>query len=451
METVLQKFSRLLWLLSIPLLVLPFIEPTYLTKVLPVLFCMLGVEILCAIYSWCLVRENWPCFIAATWLFVCVLAAFMENSSLWKSFSKKYFFYFLWLMLLGYTGLRAGMHFSFFPSKLNAVFERAAKLCSLERICPRNYVGFTRLVCLASSLAVLSIYLYYGCFPAFTDNPPFYRYLYFNGPYTSSLVRFAFRAFSAISVVSLLFLVVFLKKREGGHNLLLSCPIALLALFCSFASGSRGDISLIVLFIFIMIIFSMSGRKRVFASLALLLVFSVFFGFFSYYRVKYSLNLLGFFPEAFDASILLAAFHKEEIPWAMGKTYLAAFLSFIPSSVFPFRETYGFGRYSLDILFSGNAAPTYGGLRPSFVGEAYLNFGIPGIFFIGYILGAVLGLWQKGTESLRNCSGAMVFLFLFSLLTVMVSDFYGIFHAFFLIVLMAWATRWIMKRAGHEA
>ena len=135
----------------------------------------------------------------------------------------------------------------------------------------------------------------------------------------------------------------------------------------------------------------------------------------------------------------------------MGKTYLAAFLSFIPSAIFPFREAYGFGRYSLEILFSGNAAPTYGGLRPSFVGEAYLNFGVPGVFFIGYLLGAVLGLWQKGTASLRNSSGAMVFFFLFSLLTVMVSDFYGIFHAFVLIALLMWAMRRIMERLGHEA
>lgn len=452
METVLEKFSRVSWILSIPLLVLPFIEPASLTKVLPVLFCILGIEILCAICSWCIIRENWPCFVASTWLFTCALAAFMEDSSIWtRSFSKEYFPYFLWLMLLGYTGLRAGMHFSVFPSKLRALPEEAAKLCSPEKICPRNYTRVIQLICLISSLAVLSFYLYYNCFPSFTDKPALYRYAYFNGPNANSLVRFAFRTFSAISVVSLLFMVVFLKKKEGRHNLLLSCPIVLLALFCSFASGSRGDISMMVLFIFIMIIFSLAGWKRFFVSLALFSLFAALFCFFSYYRTKYSIRLLTLFPEAFDASILLEAFHKKEVPWAMGKTYLAAFLSFIPSAIFPFREAYGFGRYSLEILFSGNAAPTYGGLRPSFVGEAYLNFGVPGVFFIGYLLGAVLGLWQKGTASLRNSSGAMVFFFLFSLLTVMVSDFYGIFHAFVLIALLMWAMRRIMERFGHEA
>ncbi len=206
----------------------------------------------------------------------------------------------------------------------------------------------------------------------------------------------------------------------------------------------------VALFICVTAVFSLSGRKRICAGLVLFGLFALAFCLFTSRRINVPVTVFSIFPEAFDASLLLEAFHEKGTPWALGRTYLSAILSCVPSAVLEFRETYGFGRFSLQILFDGIAAPTYGGLRPTFVGEAYLNGGIPGVLAIGTLLGAVLGLWQQGTGTLRNLSGAWVAFFLLSLLSVMVSDFYGIFHAYVLVVLAVWIARWLLKRNLRE-
>ena len=169
-------------------------------------------------------------------------------------------------------------------------------------------------------------------------------------------------------------------------------------------------------------------------------------------RIKDGLgSLASVFPELADGAMLTHAAKAYDVPLAWGKTYLSALLSFVPSSVFPFRETYGFGRYSLEILYLGDdspIAPMYGGLRPTFVGEAYLNGGIIGVILFGLVLGICLGAWRARQETIQHFSGGWVVFFLLSLLAVMVSDFYGIFHGLLLVVGLVWAVEKMLKRSA---
>jgi oligosaccharide repeat unit polymerase len=74
--------------------------------------------------------------------------------------------------------------------------------------------------------------------------------------------------------------------------------------------------------------------------------------------------------------------------WLWGKTYIAGYLSFIPSYLMPFRETYAFGRISP--LLAGLDPSRHSGLRPPIFGEMYVNFGLPGLLIGGLAVGRVI-------------------------------------------------------------
>jgi len=75
--------------------------------------------------------------------------------------------------------------------------------------------------------------------------------------------------------------------------------------------------------------------------------------------------------------------------WLWGKTYIAGYLSFIPSYLMPFREAYAFGRISP--LLAGLDPSQHSGLRPPIFGEMYVNFGLPGLLIGGFIYGLAVG------------------------------------------------------------
>lgn len=72
-----------------------------------------------------------------------------------------------------------------------------------------------------------------------------------------------------------------------------------------------------------------------------------------------------------------------------GKSYLAAVMSFIPSSISEFRNTWAIGRVTP--VLAGMDPMSHAGLRTTLFGEAYLNFGIPGIAVIAGIFGYFFG------------------------------------------------------------
>lgn len=68
-----------------------------------------------------------------------------------------------------------------------------------------------------------------------------------------------------------------------------------------------------------------------------------------------------------------------------GKTYLSAFMSFIPSTYSSFRTEWGIGRITAKL--GGFDPKEHPGLRPGSFGEPYMNFGIFGVILIGVVIG----------------------------------------------------------------
>ena len=76
----------------------------------------------------------------------------------------------------------------------------------------------------------------------------------------------------------------------------------------------------------------------------------------------------------------------------LGKTYLGDLMSFIPSGLSDFRDTYRWKEWT-KILF--NAPPEAGGYRLTLFGESYFNFGLPGVVFQGALVGLVYRIWDE--------------------------------------------------------
>jgi oligosaccharide repeat unit polymerase len=68
-----------------------------------------------------------------------------------------------------------------------------------------------------------------------------------------------------------------------------------------------------------------------------------------------------------------------------GKTYLAAFISFIPSSLSSFRTDWSIGKVTATM--AGYNPKEHPGLRPGMFGESFLNFGILGVIVLGILIG----------------------------------------------------------------
>ena len=410
-------------------------------------------ELLIAGIRWGGWEDNWPSVVAGGWLLACTLG-------IWD-FTGKIFFpgpsyaatvWFLWLLLVGYLALRAGMFAGFRAQALSSSIEKVCRYLSPEYMAPRSFRYTLVALGFCSCVGLCFIYAYFGSIPLLSDNPPLARYQFFNGPFTKNLFRFFFRVCSAISMIASMYLVVLINRDFSFKEKIAAGITVVFSLLCALASGSRGDFSVLILFICVRIVFLWPAKKRLVPALITCSVGVAAFCILTISRIKLGLSSLSnVFPEISDAALLTQAAKVHDVPFAWGKTYLSALLSFVPSSVFPFRETYGFGRYSLEILYLGDdspIAPTYGGLRPTFVGEAYLNGGIMGVILFGLILGMCLGAWRARQGTIQLFSGGWVVFFLLSLLTVMVSDFYGIFHGLLLVVGLVWAFEKMLKRAA---
>jgi oligosaccharide repeat unit polymerase len=68
-----------------------------------------------------------------------------------------------------------------------------------------------------------------------------------------------------------------------------------------------------------------------------------------------------------------------------GKTYLAAFMSFVPSFLSDFRTEWAAGKFTATTV--GFDPLEHPGLRPGLFGEGYFNFGLVGVITIGTLLG----------------------------------------------------------------
>ncbi len=91
------------------------------------------------------------------------------------------------------------------------------------------------------------------------------------------------------------------------------------------------------------------------------------------------------FSDTRDFGNVIAHWDKELL-W--GKTYAAGLMGFVPRSLSDFRERWSLGVFTART--TGYDSRYHPGLRPGSFGEAYFNFGVPGIVVLGLLLGYVL-------------------------------------------------------------
>jgi oligosaccharide repeat unit polymerase len=139
------------------------------------------------------------------------------------------------------------------------------------------------------------------------------------------------------------------------------------------------------------------------------------------------------FSDVRDLGWILSGWDGE---YRLGRTYVAASLSFVPSEYLPWRRYNGMVWQMtgpLGLLDGGHA-----GLRPGVFGEAYLNFGFVGVILMGLFLGYLITRLDLNLLFVRNNIGSRLNYmcaahFLFTLLS-MFSNTAGFFTFYCLLV-----------------
>jgi oligosaccharide repeat unit polymerase len=150
------------------------------------------------------------------------------------------------------------------------------------------------------------------------------------------------------------------------------------------------------------------------------------------YQIFYGNNFSDFRDYAWILSGFDGHFYK-------GMTYLAGYMALVPSFISEFRNDFRMG--IITSTLAGLDPQFHAGLRPTLFGEAYLNFGVPGVIFIATLFGYYFGklqMWvhdnlQPNRFGLRKVAcGYIAFLFLFN--AVFTPGFYYVY------VVVAWLT-----------
>ncbi|WP_370754811.1 oligosaccharide repeat unit polymerase [Megamonas funiformis] len=210
------------------------------------------------------------------------------------------------------------------------------------------------------------------------------------GPVINAIV-----SFSTYSLLFLFFRAIKEKNKVSIFFLLLNIAIILLI-------GTR---ALIVQPILIIILIYLGLNRdslkivlKISIYVVLLIILNIIFDNFRKYLLGYDNIGLGFFIQFFygnnmsdlrDFAWILTGFNDDFL-W--GKTYLSAILSFIPSSLLVFRETYSLGKVTNNFV---GIEGEHLGLRGTIFAEPYLNFDIWGVAIVGIIL----GYWLQYTNN----------------------------------------------------
>jgi hypothetical protein len=127
------------------------------------------------------------------------------------------------------------------------------------------------------------------------------------------------------------------------------------------------------------------------------------------------------FSDVRDFAWVLSRWDREELH---GKSYIAGALGFIPRELISYREEYSIATYVNRFL--GFEKDSHGGLRPGMFGEAFLNFGLPGVVVQSFLLGIILGevrarldrLYLSRVDRMSVIGGAIGPLYLFDAIVI---------------------------------
>lgn len=133
----------------------------------------------------------------------------------------------------------------------------------------------------------------------------------------------------------------------------------------------------------------------------------------------------------------------------LGLTYLAGLLAFIPRAIFPFRDKYAVGVVTATL--AGLDPRSHSGLRAGIFGEAYLNFGLPGVMLLGCFSGAVMRLIDsRMKQANRVLPRSSMRIYSYSLLgsLIVVSQNSTNASSFYTVMLILLAS-WTMRKVLH--
>ncbi|WP_333640913.1 O-antigen polymerase [Acinetobacter johnsonii] len=174
--------------------------------------------------------------------------------------------------------------------------------------------------------------------------------------------------------------------------------INLIAIFflivCSLFFGTRSSVVVPLIYLFFLINFVKDTKINFFSIIKIIFAMGL---------VIYLIVIISNYRDQANISILFSILYGNnfsdirDFAWVLygwkegylyGKTELAGVLSFIPSTLSDFRQTWSWGVYSTEIA---DLDPTvHPGLRPGFFGESYINFGLVGVFVLGFFSGFLI-------------------------------------------------------------
>lgn len=87
-----------------------------------------------------------------------------------------------------------------------------------------------------------------------------------------------------------------------------------------------------------------------------------------------------FFVSVRELTRVLFFFNEGNHSYLFGKTYIAGFFSFIPTKINSLKANYNYMRYTS--IISNQNPDDFGGMRSTYLGEAFVNFGYIGILLL---------------------------------------------------------------------
>ncbi|QMU66466.1 MAG: O-antigen polysaccharide polymerase Wzy [Flavobacteriaceae bacterium] len=97
-----------------------------------------------------------------------------------------------------------------------------------------------------------------------------------------------------------------------------------------------------------------------------------------------------FFVSVRELTRVLFFFNNNDYGFLYGKTYIAGFFSFIPTKINALKANYNYMRYTS--IISNQNPDEFGGMRSTYIGEAYINFGLVGIVLLPILFGILVYL-----------------------------------------------------------
>jgi hypothetical protein len=252
--------------------------------------------------------------------------------------------------------------------------------CSMMLMSSRSLLVFYALLCFSLQVLILGLYFSHDGFGfdlrSYTFANPTLRPIALVISYTS--VNIAAHCFA--------------RYTDSKERVLLACT--LLLSFGLIFFGQRSSIMTIYLNVLLCYLVKLRNRVSLFrisASVAIVLMVALYLGnvragLYSLSQFFGMLAILLFYGNNFsDLRDFAWVYAKwDHVFWA-GKTYLAAFTSFVPRFASQFRDTWASG---VKIDTTVGLDPTvHPGLRPGTFGESFFNFGLLGVVAIGLILG----------------------------------------------------------------